>query len=88
MSPPPSLKGMARGQNVEHLVESVLYPSKVVKTGYETEIIVTKNGKMHTGLIKDEGAALRLLNIDGETRIAEADVETRGLQKVSLMPEG
>jgi putative heme-binding domain-containing protein len=84
----PSLKAVARGQKVEYLVESVLYPSKVIKTGYETEQIVTKDGKMHTGLVKDDGTALRLLTIDGETRIAKTDIESRAVQKVSLMPEG
>jgi putative heme-binding domain-containing protein len=84
----PSLKGIGRGQKPEYLIESVLYPSKVIKTGFETELIVLKSGKTLTGLVKDEGATLRVLSADSEARIAKADIEERSVQKVSLMPEG
>jgi putative membrane-bound dehydrogenase-like protein len=84
----PSLKGIGKGQKPEYLVESVLYPSKVIKTGFETELIVLKSGKQLSGLVKDEGAALRVLSADSEVRIAKSDIEERSVQKVSLMPEG
>ena len=83
----PSLKGVAQ-QKTEYLIESVLYPSKIIKTGWDVEIIELKNGKTITGLVKDEGKSLRVLNLDKDTRIAKADVEERRLQKVSIMPEG
>jgi hypothetical protein len=60
----------------------------VIKTGFETELIVTVKGKAHTGLVKDEGAVLRVLNAEGEIRIPKKDVEQRSVQKLSLMPEG
>jgi putative membrane-bound dehydrogenase-like protein len=84
----PSLRAVAKGQKPEYLVESVLYPSKVIKTGYETELIQSKQGKTLTGLVKDEGKSLRVLNADGEVRVAKEDVEQRSVQKVSIMPEG
>src|SRR5439155_12774719 len=40
----PSLKGVAQ-QKTEYLIESVLYPSKIIKTGWEVENIELKNGK-------------------------------------------
>jgi putative membrane-bound dehydrogenase-like protein len=83
----PSLKGIA-AQKLDYLVESVLYPSKVIKTGFETEVIVTKNGQTLAGLVKEEDAFLRVLNLDKDTRIAKADVEERSVQKLSIMPEG
>src|SRR5205823_14314703 len=59
----PSLKGVAQ-QKTEYLIESVLYPSKVIKTGWEVEVVETKGGKTLTGLVKDEGKFLRVLNLD------------------------
>ena len=84
----PSLKGIATAQKAEYLVESVLYPSKVIKTGYETEQIVLKNGKIVSGLVKDEGQFLRVLTADSEARFAKKDIEERHIQKLSIMPEG
>jgi putative heme-binding domain-containing protein len=83
----PSLKGIA-AQKVDYLVESVLYPSKVIKTGFETERIVTTDGRTLTGLVKEEGAFLRILNLDQDVKIARSAVEERQLQKISVMPEG
>src|SRR5205085_3729972 len=59
----PSLKGIA-AQKVDYLIESVLYPSKVIKTGFESETVTTTDGKVHQGLVKDEGKTLRVLNLD------------------------
>lgn len=84
----PSLKGIATAQKIDYLVESVLYPSKVIKTGFESELVVTKAGKPLTGLVKEEGDFLRILNADGETKVAKKDVDERAVQKVSVMPDG
>ncbi len=83
----PSLKGVAQ-QKVEYLIESVLYPSKIIKTGWEVEIIELKNGKTLTGLVKDEGKHLRVLNLDKDERVLKTDIETRAVSKISVMPEG
>src|SRR5207253_4670419 len=61
----PSLKGVAH-QKVDYLIESVLYPSKIIKTGFESETVELKNGKTLSGLVKDEGKFLRVLNLDKE----------------------
>src|SRR5207253_8612142 len=75
----PSLKGVG-AQKADYLVESVLYPSKVIKTGFETETIVTKDGQTYSGLVKEEGGMLRILNLDKDNRVAKSDVEERRLQ--------
>jgi putative heme-binding domain-containing protein len=79
---------VARGQKPDYLVESVLYPSKVIKTGFETEEVTMKSGKVLTGLVKDNGKSLRILNLDSEVTVLKSDVESRAVQKVSLMPDG
>src|SRR5262249_13796804 len=83
----PSLKGIAL-QKPDYLIESVLYPSKIIKTGFESETIVTKNGKSTSGLVKDEGKFLRVLNLDQDIKIAKDQIDSRRVQKVSIMPEG
>jgi quinoprotein glucose dehydrogenase len=83
----PSLKGVG-AQKIDYLIESVLFPSKVIKTGFETELIVTRDGRTVSGLVKEEGGMLRVLNLDKDVRVAKADVEERRLQKLSIMPEG
>jgi len=83
----PSLKGIA-AQKVDYLIESVLFPSKIIKTGFESETILTKAGQAYNGLVKDEGKTLRVLNLDRDVRIPKTDIEERQRQKVSIMPEG
>jgi putative heme-binding domain-containing protein len=83
----PSLKGVG-AQKADYLVESVLFPSKVIKTGFETETLVTADGRTLSGLVKEEGAFLRILNLDQNAKIAKSAVEERRLQKISIMPEG
>jgi putative membrane-bound dehydrogenase-like protein len=83
----PSLKGIAQ-QKADYLIESVLYPSKIIKTGWEVETIELKSGKFLSGLVKDEGKHLRVLNLDKDERVLKTDVESRATTKVSLMPEG
>lgn len=83
----PSLKGIG-AQKIDYLVESVLFPSKVIKTGFETEVLVTKKGETLSGIVKDEGNQVRVFNLDRERTVARTDVEVRFLQKLSIMPEG
>jgi len=84
----PSLKGIGKAQKLEYLVESVLKPSKVIKTGFETETIITVNGKSHTGLVKEQGNELRVITPDSEVKVPKKDVEQRTVDKLSLMPVG
>lgn len=87
----PSLKGVAQ-QKTEYLIESVLYPSKIIKTGWEVETIELKNGKVITGLVKDEGKTLRLIQamdyLGKPLVIDKADIDARSVSKISLMPDG
>ena len=43
---------------------------------------------MLTGLVKDEGKFLRVLNLDMDVRVAKSDVESRTVARLSIMPEG
>lgn len=83
----PSLKGIGT-QKLDYLIESILEPSKIIKTGFDTETIVTTAGKSLSGLVKDEGTHLRVQNFDLDVRVPKKEVEERVLQKRSIMPDG
>jgi putative membrane-bound dehydrogenase-like protein len=83
----PSLKGIA-AQKTEYLIESVLFPSKIIKTGFEAELVTTLDGKALQGLVKEEGKYLRVLSLEREDRVLKSDVESRAVLRVSIMPEG
>lgn len=84
----PSLQGIGRTQKPDYLVESVLHPSKVIKTGFETEVIITVDGKSLSGLVKEEGDQLRIFEADRETLLPKAKIEERAVVKLSIMPQG
>jgi putative heme-binding domain-containing protein len=63
-------------------------PSKIIKTGFETELLQTSDGKVISGLVKEEGDSLRVITPDAELVLKKTDVDSRKVQKVSLMPEG
>src|SRR5271156_5944279 len=84
----------AIGKNVPdvELVESILDPSKVIKKGYETNTIVTDDGRTVTGLLLEERAdavVLRDPRQDGKAiTIAKGRIEQRSNRGPSLMPAG
>ncbi len=83
----PSLKGIG-GQKLDYLIESILEPSKIIKTGFNSELIITTAGKSISGLVKDEGDYLRIQNADVDVKVLKKDVEERTVQKLSIMPAG
>lgn len=84
----PALAGISNAQKIDYLIESVLEPSKVIKTGFEIETIALQDGRVFSGLVKEQGDTLRIVLPDGETRVKKAEVEERVVQKKSFMPEG
>ncbi len=74
----------------EHLIESVLEPSRQIVEGYRPTIIATEDGQVLTGLVKGETAD-RLTLVDAEVReqrVRKSDVVQRKFADVSIMPEG
>lgn len=84
----PSLKGIGRAQKPPYLIESILAPSAVIKTGYETERILLADGRVLTGIAQEQGDRLRVITADDEIMLAKTDIDERVIQKISLMPEG
>ena len=84
----PPLDGVAATNSVEYLIDSVLYPSKTIKTGFMLETIVTQDGRMFVGGVAREGDELIVTSPDGKTdRVSLPNVEQRRQMNRSLMPE-
>lgn len=87
----PDIARAGKDATAEHLIESVLQPSKVIKKGYEAVTVVTSDGRTVTGLLAEEkNGTLTLVDTAGGTRvrIPVADIEKRSVGAQSLMPDG
>ena len=88
----PDLAKVGKEATDIYLMESILFPSKVIKKGFETVIITTKAGKTVTGLLAEErgdAVVLRDAAQDGKPiTILKKDIDERNDKGPSLMPEG
>ena len=87
----PDLAQAGKEATAEHLVESVLLPSKVIKKGYEPLTVTTTDGKTLTGLLVEEkDGVLTLLDPAGGKRVTipTADIDKQAAGTTSLMPDG
>ncbi|MCA9269648.1 MAG: c-type cytochrome, partial [Planctomycetales bacterium] len=85
----PSLRGIGKAANIENLLESVLEPSKTIKTGYLSEVVETESGQVYSGIVSDApGDQLRVTGSDQTWLIDKSDVAARAPLKKSIMPEG
>jgi putative heme-binding domain-containing protein len=84
----PSLKGIGQAATPTYVAESILYPSRVVKDGFENELVRLKNGETFQGWIEQHGQDLVVVR-GGLDRVpvAGADVAERRKLEQSPMPE-
>jgi putative heme-binding domain-containing protein len=73
-----------------HLIESLLDPSAEILQGYHATVLVTKSGRVLTGIVKAESpTAITLVDAEGKSiPIAPGEMESREVSKISLMPAG
>ncbi len=86
----PSLAGAGKRFTIPYLVESVLLPNKKISPVFRATLIVTKDGKVQTGLIISESAdKINMLTTEAKRiEIQKSDIEERKQQKTSPMPAG
>ncbi len=76
----------------EHLVESLLFPSRRIRPGFETVSILTVDNTIISGMLvgqRDGQLVLRdAKNLDQEIVIDEQDIEQQSTVKKSMMPDG
>ena len=74
----------------KELAESILFPSRSIREGYQRVEVETKNEETLEGLVKTEtNDELTLRDANGNNRrVSKADIKDRHNSQLSLMPEG
>jgi putative heme-binding domain-containing protein len=86
----PSITDMQERSTYEHVIESILHPSKVVRDGFKTERILLDSGRVVTGMIREETNKHLVVIVPGDEKpqtISLDEVEERAAS-ASLMPVG
>ena len=73
-------------------LEAILYPSKVISDQYQSEMLELKDGRIVTGVLVRESAAMVVLRTaeapEKPVSVPKGQIKERGVSPVSLMPEG
>ncbi len=86
----PELSTIGRALTRERLIESILTPSKEIAPMFVNWSILTRDGKLHTGVIVDEGfdSTITLADAQGKRDVVKRqDIEERTALPTSLMPD-
>jgi putative heme-binding domain-containing protein len=86
----PDLSTIGRALNRPRLIESVLTPSKEIAPMFVTWQIVTRDGKVRTGVIVEETFDSKITVADAQGKLEvllRQDVEDRAALPTSLMPD-
>jgi len=85
----PNLTNIGSATQPAYLIESVLEPNKVLKTGYQLETIETTDGKVFSGQVetRDEALVIRNSGVNLVTLPLE-QIKKRTTSHISPMPEG
>jgi putative heme-binding domain-containing protein len=72
------------------LIESVLEPSRQIVEGYRPAVLAASDGRVLTGIVKEETAAgLTLIDAEGRKQaVRKSDIEQRKFGDTSIMPIG
>jgi quinoprotein glucose dehydrogenase len=84
----PDLAGIGAKQTREYLLESIVDPNRQIAKGFETVVLTLQNGKIVSGVLKEENAQqIKLITPEGESVVVlKKDVDERQTGK-SAMPE-
>ena len=85
----PDITGSNRA-DLNYLLENVLDPNAVIGKAYQLNIFTMKDGRVMSGVIKEENpAAVKIAMMGGlEFTLPQADIAKREVSKLSTMPEG
>jgi len=85
----PELSTIGKALGRPRLVESILEPSKEIAPNFVSWIVTTTDGKIHTGVIVDEGpnSTITLADAQGKLEVLRRqDIEQRVASPNSVMP--
>jgi putative heme-binding domain-containing protein len=84
----PDLTGSGR-QNLDYLLENILFPHAVVPAGFRQSTLVLSDGRVLSGIIRERTSQSLTLALVGETlTIHRAEIEIEETAQQSMMPEG
>jgi putative heme-binding domain-containing protein len=86
----PALDDIGLRQSPAQIFESIMEPSRVIDPRYQSQVVLTADGQVITGLLAETNAdGLVLVNAQGERiAIASEEIEQRQTASTSLMPSG
>ncbi len=74
------------------VIESLLFPSKKIRQGFETHQLITEDGKSINGMVvreTDKELVLRdLTNLEKDISVVKDEIEERRISDKSMMPDG
>jgi len=72
------------------LIESVLDPSRQIVEGYRPAVVATADGRVLTGVVKQESAGeLTLVDVEGRRQVVrKSEIAQRKISDASIMPAG
>jgi putative heme-binding domain-containing protein len=74
--------------NIDYILENVLDPSAVVGRDYKLTVVLAKDGRLMSGIVREQSARTLTLQTANETIIIAAeDVAQLTPSEVSMMPE-
>ena len=86
----PDLTTVANRFTRKETLESILYPSHIISDQYQTQTVLTLDGKIYSGMISENtDGTVTIKNSDlVDIIVPEQDIEQIKPSKVSLMPSG
>ena len=83
----PELSGIGARLSRADLLESVLNPNKKIAEGFESVVLATSDGKVHTGILRGEdGKEVRLVTAEGKSVTVPKDSIEDRKRGLSAMP--
>jgi putative heme-binding domain-containing protein len=84
----PDLTTVSKRFKRRDILESIVYPSKVISDQYRSSLIITKDGKRLDGLAAPQGDIVTVLLSDGsKVTLKRDDIDQQFASLVSVMPE-
>ena len=85
----PDLNGIGSKQKPEYLLESLVEPARTIAKGFESVVVVKKDGNVVAGLVRDDNERALVVRLPDATHVVvpQAEIATRTTDRVSAMPE-
>ncbi len=84
----PDLSGVGARQNRAYLLESIVYPSKQIAQGFESVVLATSDGKVHSGILRGEDdKEVRLMTVEGKPVTVSKELIEERRRGPSAMPD-